>query len=485
MDLSVIIPVYNHEEYIEQCMSTILEDFPENSEIIIIDDVCTDSTIKKIENLNSDRIKIYRNKTNMGCAYNLNKGIELAQGKYIGINYSDDFVEKGFYKKLLEVAKEKNADVVCANIADYNEDEKQTVYNDITAGNIFYEEYKNNINLMEIPFQVDAGFLLGHWTASSASTKIIKKEFYEKYKFYGSKANDIPAIYPIMGASKKIIYYPKLYLFYREVQNSLSRASDEKSYNSVIESILKAFKLLDEINANEEKEILFFNNCLDYLFLVLAKIGDETLCINCIKYFYDRMKEYDKDVFEKMKKSKYYDKYFIIKNIDKTIYQCLMNGNILTFIEKTKLMYMQEKEKKLDDVMIQMEKERDNLQEEKKQLNDTIINIEKEKKQLNDTIVNIEKEKKQLNDTITNIEKEKKKLLKINEEINSNNNDLRTENNELKAKVKQLNIETEETIIKNEELQGKIEHIINNYENSKSWKITKPLREINKLVKKK
>ncbi len=107
MDLSVIIPIYNHEQYIKKCLETILEDFPSNSEIIIIDDVCTDKSIEIIENLHSPYIKILHNEKNMGCAYNLNKGIEAAQGKYIGINYSDDFVEKGFYKKMLDTAIEQ------------------------------------------------------------------------------------------------------------------------------------------------------------------------------------------------------------------------------------------------------------------------------------------------------------------------------------------------------------------------------------------
>ena len=115
----------------------------------------------------------------MGCAYNLNKGIEVAQGKYIGINYSDDFVERGFYKKMLNIAIEQDADIVCANIADYEEKNETILYNDITAGNSYYEINKEKIQLKDDPYQVPAGFLLGHWTASSASTKIIKKQYYE------------------------------------------------------------------------------------------------------------------------------------------------------------------------------------------------------------------------------------------------------------------------------------------------------------------
>lgn len=335
MDLSVIIPIYNHEQYIEQCLNTILEDFPENSEIIIIDDVCTDSSIDRIKKINSEKIKIYRNKENIGCARSLNKGIKLAQGNYIGINYSDDFVENGFYKKLLEVAKQENADVVCGNIADYNEEKQETIYNRITEDNIFYERNKKNINLKEEPYQVDPCFLLGHWTASSASTKIIKKELYEKHEFYGSKSNDIPAIYPIMAEADKIIYYPGLYLVYREIENSLSRKDDPRSYNSVIDTIIKAFKSIDKIDKGKQvKEILFFNNCLKYLFFILGNIEEKETCIICTRYFLHELKKYDNNIFKEMKNSDFYIPFMMKYSISQEIYSLLENNEIEEYITK-------------------------------------------------------------------------------------------------------------------------------------------------------
>ena len=64
IDLSIIIPVYNHEAYIKQCLETIMYNLPDNSEIIIIDDCCTDKSMEIVKQFNSDKIKIYRNEKN-------------------------------------------------------------------------------------------------------------------------------------------------------------------------------------------------------------------------------------------------------------------------------------------------------------------------------------------------------------------------------------------------------------------------------------
>ena len=257
IDLSIIIPVYNHEAYIKQCLETIMYNLPDNSEIIIIDDCCTDKSIEIVKQFNSDKIKIYRNEKNMGCAYSLNKAIKLAEGKYIGTNNSDDFVETGFYKKMLTVAKETDADVVCANIADYNESTKEIMYSKISNKNLYIDTIKEKFDFSVQEMEVEAELLLGHWTASSASTKIIRRELFEKYPYIGSKANDLTAIYPIMAEAKKIIYMPQLYMFYRQVPNSLSRRNSIEEYNSVVETIVETMKRLEKIeNAEQKIEIL-------------------------------------------------------------------------------------------------------------------------------------------------------------------------------------------------------------------------------------
>ena len=402
----------------------------------------------------------------MGCAFNLNRGIELAKGKYIGINYSDDFVEKGFYKKMLQVAIEEDADVVCANIADYNDKTQKIIYNDITTSNIYYSIYKDSITLKDVPFEVTASFLLGHWTASSASTKIIRKEFYEKYKFYGSKANDVSAIYPILADAKKIVYYPNLYLFYREVENSLSRANDIESYNSVGETMLKTFQLMNDIKGiNDEKEVLFFNNCLNYLFYVLNKISDKDMRKNCIKDYIKKLHIYDVDIFNKMKKSKYYN-YFLVQNkISEESYDLLQEERINEFIYQ----------KSLEDKIFEQKSEILNLDQENKLRLNEIQVINKDRTNLN----------KFLEDSNKNVEKLEKEIQELIMQKKNLEEQLERKVQEL---TRQIEVLEENYNILEYDLKNKIkekDNIIARYENSLSWKVTRPIRKMRSFIKKK
>ena len=233
---------------------------------------------------------------------------------------------------MLDITFKEDADVVCANIAMYNDQTQEITKCKIENSNLAVanEVFENE------PKQVKSTILLGHWTASSSSTKIIKKELYDKYKFIGTKANDIPCIYPILATANKIIYYPDLYKYYRIVEKSLSRRDDEESYNSVVESIVLAFKLLDEIHAQEEKEILFFNNCLNYLLGSLANIPEIHLRENCIQNFYNKLIEYNKNIFIEMKNSIFYENFFKCNALPNEFYTYLIDGKPITFIEKIK-----------------------------------------------------------------------------------------------------------------------------------------------------
>lgn len=338
IDLSIVIPVYNHESYIKQCLETIMYDLPENTEIIIIDDCSTDNSIEVAKKFNSDKIKIFKNEKNMGCAYSLNKAMSIAKGIYIGTNNSDDFVEKGFYKQMLEEAKKTNADVVCANIAEYNDNTKEIIYNKIDCRNLFIDTTNQKNDFQAKATEINANLLLGHWTASSASTKIIKRELFEKYKYIGSKANDLTAIYPIMAEAKKVIYIPNLYMFYRQVPNSLSRRESKEEYNSVVETIVETMKRLEKIKDSDEKmEILFFNNCLSYFINVLCEIPNTDMKISTTKYFIQELKKYRKNIFQDMKLSKYFPTFLKQNCMKEATYDLLETEALIDFLIKHKL----------------------------------------------------------------------------------------------------------------------------------------------------
>ena len=116
--ISVIIPVYNVEKYLKECLDSLLIQTLKDIEIICIDDCSTDSSpVILAEYAKRDsRIRVFRNEENRGQGYSRNKGIEYAQGEYIGFVDADDEIENNYFEYLYNRAKSNDADMACARI---------------------------------------------------------------------------------------------------------------------------------------------------------------------------------------------------------------------------------------------------------------------------------------------------------------------------------------------------------------------------------
>lgn len=112
--ISVIIPVYNVEEYLKECLDSVINQTLKEIEIICIDDCSTDSSYSILEEYakKDSRIVLIKNKENMGVGYNRNIGIKEAKGEYIGFIDSDDYISEDYYENLYNTAKKYNSDVV-------------------------------------------------------------------------------------------------------------------------------------------------------------------------------------------------------------------------------------------------------------------------------------------------------------------------------------------------------------------------------------
>ena len=110
--ISVIVPVYNVEQYLEKCVNSIINQTYKNLEIILVDDGATDSSGNMCDELarSDNRIKVYH-KENGGLSDARNYGVERATGDYIGFVDSDDYIDSEMYEKLYEAIKKENVDV--------------------------------------------------------------------------------------------------------------------------------------------------------------------------------------------------------------------------------------------------------------------------------------------------------------------------------------------------------------------------------------
>ena len=126
MKVSVIIPVYNVESYIEECLRSVQEQTLPDIEIICIDDKGSDNSIQIIEKLaeKDKRISIYTNDKNRGLAYSRNVGLLNAKGEYVYFLDSDDMIEPEALESLYQIAKKDELDAItfCARFVYENKD---------------------------------------------------------------------------------------------------------------------------------------------------------------------------------------------------------------------------------------------------------------------------------------------------------------------------------------------------------------------------
>ena len=118
--ISVLIPIYNVEKYLRECLESLVNQTFQDIEFICINDGSTDSSLKILEEYaqKDSRIKII-NKENSGYGASMNMGLDAASGEYIGIVESDDFVSSNMFEDLYNLAEKNNADIVKSDYYTY------------------------------------------------------------------------------------------------------------------------------------------------------------------------------------------------------------------------------------------------------------------------------------------------------------------------------------------------------------------------------
>lgn len=118
--ISVIVPVYNTEKYLEQCIDSIINQSYKNLEIILVDDGATDNSPQICDSYatRDERIKVIHKK-NEGVSVARNTGIKMATGDYLAFVDSDDMLNSVTYEKLMNNALQNNADISICDFSDY------------------------------------------------------------------------------------------------------------------------------------------------------------------------------------------------------------------------------------------------------------------------------------------------------------------------------------------------------------------------------
>lgn len=219
--LSIVIPVYNTEKYLIQCLDSILQQNIDGLEIICVNDGSRDSSLEILQTYKEKNKCInVINKNNSGYGDTVNQGIKKANGRYIGIVESDDFVAEEGLNDLVRLALDHNADIVKGNYYNFFSDDRKEYFD----------------NLREIPkYQIidSKEYKQLFFIAPSIWSGIYKKDFLEEkgidfLKTSGAAYQDTSFAFKVWSCAKRVVLTDKAIINYRQ-DNNFSSSNIEKN----------------------------------------------------------------------------------------------------------------------------------------------------------------------------------------------------------------------------------------------------------------
>lgn len=252
--ISVIIPVYNTENYLCRCLDSVCNQTLEDIEIICIDDCSTDKSFEILSNYAymDKRIRIISFEKNRGVSIARNTGIEEASGDYLSFVDSDDYIDLDFYEKLYNLAINNDTDVVKGNIYTLN-----TINN-----KLFLEDFYN----MNDRIRKDSIYFLYGFTSAIYKTQFVKQyniNFPNNIKYFEDPYFSIC----VTLQTNKILTCDDAKYFYARRQDSA--VGKCKTLENTINFTRSAKLILNKINyfdLTEEKYKIYFNFLLEQLF---------------------------------------------------------------------------------------------------------------------------------------------------------------------------------------------------------------------------
>ena len=196
--ISIIVPIYNVEKYLNKCVESILKQTYDNLEIILVDDGSLDNCGNICdEYAKKDSRIIVLHKTNGGLSDARNKGINIAKGKYIGFVDSDDYIDNDMFEILYNLCKNNNADI---SMISYKEIENEIIINENSNYTNKVFKYNNIEAIKEL--------LKDEKIKNYAWNKLYKKELFDGIEYPIKMAyEDVGTTYKLFEKAKKIIWY--------------------------------------------------------------------------------------------------------------------------------------------------------------------------------------------------------------------------------------------------------------------------------------
>ena len=259
--ISVIIPVYNTEQYLKRCIESVLKQTYKNIEVILVDDGSTDNSLTICnEYANIDNRVSVIHQRNSGVSTARNQGIEIMKGKYFICIDSDDWIEPNMIETLYNYIKNNDADISICNFYINKESGEQSIKNEVKKQELILTDIKG---MYENLF--DEKMFGGYLWNKLIKTSIIKDNT-EKILFNEKIAieEDVLFLIEVFKKCSKICYDSRIVLYHY-----FQRSTSAVRFNYQLKDLTKIEVLEKKLKIKEKYDIKSLNRLeYDYIFLL-------------------------------------------------------------------------------------------------------------------------------------------------------------------------------------------------------------------------
>lgn len=256
--ISIIVPIYNVDKYLEECIESLRNQTYKNLEIILINDGSTDNSeqICRKEEKQDNRI-VFINKKNGGAASAKNEGLKIAKGDYITFVDSDDFIEADMIEYMVNTIKKYNSDIVQCSFTNLYKDTEKFTYDKIVEQKISSKDF------LEL--------FLTKWDSSLFWNKLFKREVIENVFFKeGRCIDDEFFTYKCVINSENIVTSNKIVYNYRMRKSGVmkSESSQKQILKDRVDYLYERYEIVRKIYKDLDKD--FLEHLLTY-YLIISK----------------------------------------------------------------------------------------------------------------------------------------------------------------------------------------------------------------------
>ena len=286
--VTISIPIYQCENYIINCLKSVVSQTYQNLEILLVDDLGNDDSMLLVEDFVQKNLhlnfKILKNKKNSGLSVVRNVGIDNAQGKYIFFLDSDDEITPDCISKMVEIAEREQVQMVCGNTIGYK------VSNKISKELFIIKSEKDIITNADDAFD---SFINGEYPVNSCN-KLIRVDFLKKNKLYFTRdlfAQDSLQSFETALKLQRIAFLKESTYIYNLHDESVIHNRNKRNFDNWI-TIISIIEKYYKLEKNKDRKSKILSHIVDY--------KDATLLMNWKAQKNEQLWKYSYDAYKKI-----------------------------------------------------------------------------------------------------------------------------------------------------------------------------------------